>query len=100
MIVMIVELSVIPLGYKSLGKLIARVIKELDQLGLKYQLNPMGTVIETESFQKLAEILERIDKVLKESGSERNYYVVKIDTKVGKMEEKVESVKSNLLTLS
>ncbi|MCS7121525.1 MAG: MTH1187 family thiamine-binding protein [Archaeoglobaceae archaeon] len=89
---MIVEVSAIPLGYRSLSEFVAKILREIESLGIKYQINPMGTVIELESFQKLAEVLERINKILEESGSERNYYVVKIDTKKGKMEEKVESV--------
>lgn len=89
---MIVELSAIPLGYTSLSKFVAEVLKSLEQCGVKYSLNPMGTVIEVKSFQELSEILEKINKKLNDLGSGRNYYVLKIDTREGEMERKVQSV--------
>ncbi|MDI9646049.1 MAG: MTH1187 family thiamine-binding protein [Archaeoglobales archaeon] len=89
---MIVELSAVPLGYTSLSKFVAEVLKLIEQCGIKYSLNPMGTVVEVKSFQELSEILEKIDKKLKELGSTRNYYVLKIDTKEVEMEKKVKSV--------
>ncbi|MET1124700.1 MAG: MTH1187 family thiamine-binding protein [Archaeoglobaceae archaeon] len=93
---MIVEISVVPLGYRSLSSFVAEVLKELEVASLKYELNPMGTVLELESFEELGKLLERIESKLRELGSERNYYVVKVDTKSGAMEDKVRSVKEKL----
>ncbi|WP_202319015.1 MTH1187 family thiamine-binding protein [Archaeoglobus neptunius] len=92
---MIVEISVVPIGVgESLSRYIAVAIQVLSKMGLKFELNPMGTVFEVGDFQKLAEVLEEIDRSLFESGSPRNYFVVKIDhrKKGGKMEDKVRSV--------
>ncbi len=93
---MIVEISAVPLGFRSLSKFVAEVIKVIEESGLRYELNPMGTVVEVDSFSQLSELLERIDAKLMEFGSDRNYYVIKIDTKSGKMEEKVRSVVEKL----
>ncbi len=93
---MIVEISAVPLGFRSLSKFVAEVIKVIEKSGLRYELNPMGTVVEVDSFSQLSELLEKIDAKLMEFGSGRNYYVIKIDTKSGKMEEKVRSVVEKL----
>ena len=92
---MIVELSVVPIGVgESLSSYVARVLEIIKKHNLKYELNPMGTVIELENFKQLAELLEDMDKTLFDVGSPRNYYVIKIDHrgKGGKMEDKVRSV--------
>ena len=54
----------------------------------------MGTSIEGESYEKLAKIVEQSDAGVLQSGSTRNYYVIKIDQRVkgGKMEDKVRAV--------
>jgi len=92
---MIVELSVVPIGVgESLSSYVSKAIEILKKAGLKYEVGPMGTSFEVESFEKLAKILEQIDAVLLQSGSPRNYYVIKIDQRVkgGKMEDKVRAV--------
>ncbi len=96
---MIIEISVVPIGVgESLSEYIARVIEILERKGVKYQLNPMGTVVEMDNYLQLAELLDEIDKVLFESGSGRNYYVIKIDSrkKRSSMEYKVRSVMEKL----
>jgi len=92
---MIVELSVVPIGVgESLSSYVAKAVEVLKRAGVKYELNPMGTSFEVESFQKLAEILEQVDMALFQEGSPRNYYVIKIDhrAKGGRMKDKVRSV--------
>lgn len=96
---MIVELSVLPLGVgESLSSFVARAIEVLKEEGVEYQIGPMGTSFEVESFDKLAKILEKIDRALFDSGSPRNYFILKIDhrAKGGKMSEKVEAVVAKL----
>ncbi len=92
---MIVELSVVPIGVgESLSFYIAKVLEIIKKSGVKYDLNPMGTVFEVEGFSELTKILEKIDEAMIKLGSGRNYYVVKIDRRVRKssMEQKVKSV--------
>lgn len=90
---MIVEISAVPVGVgQSLSRYVAEVIRILEKRNLKFQLNPMGTVIEIESFSDLGDLLNEIDSKLYELGSSRNYYVIKIDSAKKKMEEKLSSV--------
>lgn len=94
---MIVELSVVPIGVgESLSQYVAKALEILEKAGVKYDLNPMGTCFEIESFDELAEILRQIDQALAESP--RNYYVVKIDKRArgGRMDAKVKSVLEKL----
>ncbi|RUM33309.1 MAG: thiamine-binding protein [Archaeoglobus sp.] len=96
---MIVELSVVPIGVgESLSKYISDVLRLLEERGVKYQLNPMGTVVELEAFSELGELLEDIRKHLEMKGAPRIYFVVKIDwrKKGTSMEYKIESVKKKL----
>ena len=96
---MIVEISAVPIGVgESLSGYVARVIEVLRVEGVNYSLGPMGTSFEVESFERLAEILEKIDRTLLEAGSPRNYYVIKIDNRVkgGRMADKVEAVERRL----
>ena len=47
---MIAEISVIPIGEGiDLASYVARVVKIIDESGLDYKLNAMGTVVEGDS---------------------------------------------------
>ena len=90
---MIVEISAVPIGVgKSLSRFVAEVIKLIERRGIRYQLNPMGTILEVNDFRELCDLLEEIDSKLYELGSERNYYVIKIDGAKKRMDDKVKSV--------
>ncbi len=96
---MIVELSAVPIGVgESLSRYIAKVIEVIKKKGIKYELHPMGTVMELESFNQLSELLEEINRTLFDEGSPRNYFVIKIDNRGrgGSMEGKVRSVMEKL----
>ncbi len=95
---MIVEFSIIPIGKgPGVGDDVAKVLKIVDRSGLKYKLNPMGTVVEG----KWDEIMELIKKchgaVLQ--GGERVVTSITIDDrkrKKNRIEEKVKSVEKRL----
>lgn len=96
---MIVEISAVPIGVgESLSSYVARVVEVLREEGINYSLGPMGTSFEVESFSRLAEILEKVDRTLFEAGSPRNYYVIKIDNRArgGRMADKVRAVEEKL----
>ena len=96
---MIVELSVVPIGVgESLSRYVSEVIKVIRENGVKYQLNPMGTVIEVGSFSELGELLDRINEKMQEMGVPRVYVVVKADWRKKKtsMEHKVRAVEEKL----
>ncbi len=91
---MIVEISVISFTSESQSEYVAEVLKILKEKGIKFELNPMGTVIEIENFYILSEILEEVVERLEKKGVPRIYFNIKIDwrKKKGSMEEKVKSV--------
>ncbi len=96
---MIVEISVVPIGVgESLSSYITEAVKVLREKGIKYDITPMGTVIEIETFPELGELLEDIRKKLESMGVSRIYFSVKVDwrKKATDMEYKVKSVKSKL----
>ena len=92
---MIVELSVVPIGVgESLSRYVARAVEILRKGGVKYQINPMGTVLEVESFDELSKILDEIRRELESAGAPRIYFVIKVDyrRKATSMEYKVQAV--------
>ncbi|GAB6135955.1 MTH1187 family thiamine-binding protein [Thermococcus prieurii] len=91
----IVEFVVVPLGEKSLSRYVAEVIKLLERKGVKYQLTPMATIIETDTVGKAFEIIEEAHELMFKLGAERVSTTVRIDDRRDKerhMEDKVKSV--------
>ncbi len=96
---MIVEISVVPIGVgESLSNYISEAIKVIKEKNVKYELNPMGTVIEVNSFLELGEILDEMRERLEKTGVPRIYFTVKVDwrKKATDMEYKVKSVQEKL----
>ncbi|MEA1993842.1 MAG: MTH1187 family thiamine-binding protein [Euryarchaeota archaeon] len=95
---MILEVSISPLGKKSLSKYVAEVIRVFDEEGLNYELNPMGTIIEGE-WDEVMPAIKRAEERVFAIGAERVSIQIKIDDrrdKKVKKEEKVRSVKKKL----
>jgi uncharacterized protein (TIGR00106 family) len=77
---MIVEFSIAPLDKgPSLSTYVAKVLDLVDKSGLKYKLNPMGTVIEGD-WDEIMSLIKRCQDLLLED-SERVYTVIKIDAR-------------------
>jgi len=96
---MIVEISVIPIGVgESLSSFIAEIIKIIERRNLKYQLTSMGTILEIKDYDELCTLLKEFDSALFSKGLRRNYYVLKIDSRIKKssIEYKVKSVLEKL----
>jgi len=95
---MLVDFSVIPIGGGvSLSDEVAKVIRLIDESGLPYKLNPMGTVVEGEWHEIMALIEKCHNLVL--ADQERVLTSIVIDDRKGKVdmiEKKVESVKKKL----
>ncbi|MEK6850958.1 MAG: MTH1187 family thiamine-binding protein [Candidatus Thermoplasmatota archaeon] len=91
---MIAEFSITPIGSGvSVGAQVAKAVQVVHDSGLKYQLNPMGTVVEGTWDDVMAVIKRCNDELLKEC--ERLSVVIKIDSRRGRappMEDKVLSV--------
>ncbi len=98
---MIVDISVVPIGVgESLSFYISEAVKVIQNRGLKYSLNSMGTAVEVESFSELGDLLDEIKEKLRETGVPRIYIVIKADwrERSASIEYKVKAVEERLRT--
>lgn len=96
------EISVYPIGTSntSASFYIAKGIESIQNMnGLRYEINSMGTVLESDSIDKIYEASKSIMEVVHNLGVQRVEVILKIDSrkdKNKKMEEKVDSVNKHL----
>ncbi len=94
----LMEFSMIPLDKgSSFTEYVARILTLVDQSGLEYLLNPMGTVVEGE-WDDLLALLTRCFQAL-EKDSQRISLQVKFDYRKGsesRIESKVKSVQDKV----
>jgi uncharacterized protein (TIGR00106 family) len=92
----LMEFSMIPLDKgDSFSEFVARILTIIDQSGLDYRLNPMGTVVEGK-WDDLLSLLTRCFRAL-EKDSNRISLQVKFDYRKGsesRIESKVRSVQN------
>ena len=92
----LMEFSMIPLDKgASFSEYVARILTIVDQSGLDYRLNPMGTVVEGQ-WDDLLALLTRCFRAL-EQDSDRISLQVKFDHRKGsepRMDSKVRSVQA------
>ena len=97
---MIVEISFVPIGVgTSLSRYIAKVIKNIEKSGLKYQLTPMGTIVEGE-WNEISKLIDYSHNLIFEMGIERIITNIKIDYRLDKkssMQDKIDSVKKKMV---
>ena len=90
----LMEFSMFPLDKGvSLSRYVARILEIVDQSGLEYRLNPMGTVVEGQ-WDELVSLLTRCYKAL-EIDCERITVSAKFDCRkdaTGALQAKIESV--------
>lgn len=96
----VVEVCLIPIGTKdtSVSKYVAEAEKILMAEGVKYKLNPMGTVIEADA-DKALEVIRKMQESVFAKGCDRVYSVIKMDDRRDKkasMEQKIKSVEDKL----
>lgn len=95
---MLFEFSIIPLGTgPALSEQIAPVLKMVDESGLPYKVNPMGTVVEGEWDEVMA-LIRRCERAVMEK-SERVLTKIEIDDRKGvknAIQGKVKSVEKRL----
>jgi uncharacterized protein (TIGR00106 family) len=93
-IMTLMEFSMIPLDKgPHFSPYVARILKIVDESGLAYRLNPMGTVVEGE-WQPLLDLLTKCKQAL-EQDCERISLQVKFDARKGvvnALESKIKSV--------
>ncbi|HHT9112464.1 MAG: MTH1187 family thiamine-binding protein [Planctomycetes bacterium] len=96
---MIAEISVIPIGEGiDLASYVARIVKIIDESGLDYKLNAMGTVVEGDS-DRIFDLIKKCHNKMLET-AQRVYTTVKIDERKDKhikmIGHKVQAVEKEL----
>lgn len=96
----ICQVSVVPLGTKttSLSPFVAALTRRLDDLPIKHQLTPMGTILEG-GLDEIFEAIRVIHEVPFEHGAARVMTLVNIDDRRDKQataQGKVDSVRAKL----
>jgi uncharacterized protein (TIGR00106 family) len=95
---MLAEFTIIPIGVgESLGDRIARVVQIVEDSGLPYKANPMGTVVEGKWEEVMAVIKNCHEASLKDAP--RLITSITIDERPGKpnrIDEKIKSVEKRL----
>lgn len=95
------EISVYPIGTRvtSVSFYIAKGIEAIQNIeGIKYEINAMGTILESDSIDKIYEASKTIMEVVHNLGVNRVEVILKIDSRVDKqvkIEDKVESIKKH-----
>ena len=95
---MLVEFSIFPIGKDvSLSKYVARSLKLIEESGLPYRVNPMGTVVEG-SWDDVMELVKKCHMaILKDT--QRVSTSIKIDDRKGKinaLDSKIKSVEEKV----
>lgn len=94
----LLEFSMTPLGKgESVSKYVARSLDIIDKSGLKYRLNPMGTVIEGE-WDEVFGVVKRCYERMKKD-CHRISVTIKVDYRKGKesrLQKKIDSVEKKL----
>jgi uncharacterized protein (TIGR00106 family) len=95
---MLIEFSIVPVGSgSSLGDRLAEVLKIVDESGLPYKLNPMGTVVEGE-WEDLFRLVRKCHRAVMKK-EERAITTISVDDRKGKpnrIEGKVKSIEKRL----
>jgi uncharacterized protein (TIGR00106 family) len=82
----------------GVSEYVGKVISFVRQSGVSYRLNPMGTIIETETMDEALALVNDAYKIL-EPHADRIYTTVTIDARkgsVGRMDTKIEAVESKI----
>lgn len=95
------ELEIVALGTGDTGmsKHIAEAVKAIDKLGIKYQLTPMGTVMEVATIDDAFRAVKAAHEALVKSGVKRVVTHLTIDDRRDNpkgMTEKMDAVKRKL----
>ncbi len=95
---MLVQFTIVPIGTgESLSEGVAEVIRIVDESGLSYRTNPMGTVVEGEWDEVIPLIRQCHEEALRRAS--RVLTSLSIDDRPGKSErisEKIKSVEKRL----
>ena len=96
------EVSIYPMGTSTTSASfhIAKAIETIQNIdGIKYEINSMGTIIESDSLDKIFQATQEMSEAVHNLGVGRVEVILKIDSRRDKeqtMQEKLDSVKSQL----
>lgn len=95
------ELQIVALGTDntSMSKHVSDAVSAIEKLGIKYQLTPMGTGIETDSLEGVFDAVKAAHNALEKNGVKRILTHVTIDDRKDRpkgLSQKIESVKSKI----
>ncbi|QUC65314.1 MTH1187 family thiamine-binding protein [Nitrosopumilus sp. K4] len=96
------EISIYPVGTNSTSAsfYIAKAIESIQNIeGIRYEINPMGTVLESDNIDTIYEASKKMMEVVHNLGVNRVEVVLKVDSRKDKhvkMEEKLESIKKQM----
>ncbi len=82
----------------SVSSYVSKIIEVFKNGDVPYQLTPMGTIFETNSFEEALAVLQKAHDVL-EPHSQRIYSTVKFDIKKNQssmMKEKIQSIRDKI----
>jgi uncharacterized protein (TIGR00106 family) len=82
----------------SVSEYVSKVIEMIRNSGVPYQLNPMGTSIETETLEQGLQLVNQAHELLSEH-SDRIYCTLTIDSRkspLGRMQGKINAIESKI----
>lgn len=96
----LVNFAIFPMDKAESGvsQYVSKVLKMIDESGVPYKLNPMGTTVETNTMQEALAILQKAHDVL-DSYSERIYLSANFDIRKGRkcgIEQKISSIEQHI----
>lgn len=81
----------------SVSKQVAKIIDAIDKKGIRYQLTPMGTVVETDTMREALDVIELAYEQV--SDCDRVYSSLKFDIRKNsedRLKNKIKSVETQL----
>ena len=96
------EISIYPIATKttSASFYIAKAIESIKDLeNLRYEINSMGTILESDNMDTINKASKSMIETVHHLGINRVEVIIKIDSRIDKqqkMEEKVESIKTQM----
>jgi uncharacterized protein (TIGR00106 family) len=97
------EISIYPMATKttSISFYIAKAIESIKNIeNLRYEINSMGTILESDDMDIINKASKNMIEVVHHLGINRVEVIIKIDSRIDKqvkMEEKVESIKNQMV---
>lgn len=93
----IAEFSIHPIGVgTSLSKYVNEAVKAISRVeGIRYQINPMSTVLEADDLSTILKAVEEAHRAVFQAGAKRVDFILRVDDrrdKVRVMEDKVRSI--------